>query len=40
MDGTMGAQSWYIPLLVISTIVATAVSLLWVVHVWKKKDNE
>jgi magnesium transporter len=33
-------QSWYIPLLVISTILATAVSLLWVIHVWKKRDNE
>ena len=40
MDGTMGMQSWYIPLLVISTIVATAVSLLWVVHVWRKKETD
>jgi magnesium transporter len=40
MGGTMGEQSWYMPLLVISTIVATAVSLLWVIHVWRKKENE
>jgi magnesium transporter len=40
MEGTMGAQSWYIPLLVISTIVATAVSLLWVVHVWRKREED
>jgi magnesium transporter len=36
----MGEQWWYIPLLIISTIVATAVSLLWVIHVWRKKENE
>jgi magnesium transporter len=30
---------WYPPLLVISTIVATAVSLLWVIRVWHKKDD-
>ena len=30
---------WYPPLLVISTIVATLVSLIWVVHVWHKKDD-
>jgi magnesium transporter len=40
MDGTMGAQWWYIPLLVISTIVATAVSLLWVIHVWRKREED
>jgi magnesium transporter len=40
MEGTMGEQWWYIPLLIISTIVATAVSLLWVIHVWRKKENE
>jgi magnesium transporter len=40
MGGTMGAQWWYIPLLGISTIGATAVSLLWVIHVWKKREEE
>jgi magnesium transporter len=40
MGGTMGEQSWYVPLLVVSTILATAVSLLWVIHVWKKKEEE
>ena len=40
MGGTMGEQSWYVPLLVVSTILATAVSLLWVIHVWKKRDDE
>ncbi len=40
MGVTMGEQTWYIPLLIISTIVATAVSLLWVVHVWRKREDE
>ncbi|MDD1686664.1 CorA family divalent cation transporter [Methanoregula sp.] len=40
MEGTMAAQWWYVPLLFGSTIVATVVSLLWVVHVWKKKEEE
>ncbi|HZV47715.1 MAG TPA: hypothetical protein VFG06_10280, partial [Thermodesulfovibrionales bacterium] len=40
MEGKMGAQWWYIPLLGISTIGATAASLLWVIHVWKKKGEE
>jgi len=40
MGMTMGEQTWYVPLLVISTILATAVSLLWVVHVWRKKEND
>jgi magnesium transporter len=40
MGGTMGEQSWYMPLLVISTIVATAVSLLWVIHVWRKREDD
>jgi len=25
---------------VVSTIVATAVSLLWVIHVWRKREPE
>jgi magnesium transporter len=40
MGGTMGEQAWYMPLLVVSTIVATAVSLLWVIHVWRKREPE
>ncbi|MFA6333104.1 MAG: CorA family divalent cation transporter [Methanoregula sp.] len=40
MEGTMAAQWWYVPLLFASTVVATLASLLWVVHVWKKKDKE
>ena len=40
MEGTMGAQWWYIPLLVVSTIGATSVSLLWVIHVWKKREED
>jgi magnesium transporter len=40
MEGTMAAQWWYLPLLILSTIVATMTSLLWVVHVWKKKDED
>ena len=40
MDGTMGEQWWYIPLLAVSTIGATAVSLLWVLHVWKKREED
>lgn len=31
---------WYWPLLVISTVVATAASFLWVRHVWTKKEND
>jgi len=40
MEGTMGAQWWYVPLLIFSTIGATAVSLLWVIHVWKKREED
>ena len=40
MGGTMGAQWWYVPLLILSTIVATAVSLLWVIHVWRKREED
>jgi len=29
---------WYVPLLIISTVVATVASLLWVMRVWKKKE--
>jgi magnesium transporter len=38
MGGTMGAQWWYVPLLILSTVIATLVSFLWVLHVWKKRD--
>lgn len=40
MEGTMAAQWWYLPLLVGSTVVATLVSFLWVLHVWKQKDED
>lgn len=40
MNGQMGAQWWYIPMLAITTIIATAVSFLWVLHVWKKREEE
>jgi len=40
MEGHMAAQWWYLPLLVISTVVATAVSFLWVLHVWKSRKDE
>jgi magnesium transporter len=38
MDGTMGEQWWYVPLLILSTVIATLASFLWVLHVWKMKD--
>jgi len=37
---SMGEQTWYVPLLVVSTIIATAVSLLWVIHVWRKREED
>lgn len=40
MEGTMAAQWWYVPLLAVSTIIATLVSFLWVLHVWKKRDAD
>jgi magnesium transporter len=40
MEGSMARQWWYVPLLAASTIVATLVSFLWVVHVWKKRDED
>jgi magnesium transporter len=36
----MAQQWWYVPLLIGSTIVATLTSLLWVVHVWKKPEED
>jgi magnesium transporter len=33
MEGKMAAQWWYLPLLIGSTLAATLVSFLWVVHV-------
>ncbi len=36
----MKAQpDWYMPLLIISTVVATVASLAWVIHVWNKKEK-
>jgi magnesium transporter len=40
MAGTMAQQWWYVPLLIVSTLVATITSLLWVVHVWKKPEDD
>jgi magnesium transporter len=40
MGGTMGAQWWYVPLLILSTVIATLASFLWVLHVWKMKEDE
>ncbi|WP_292371137.1 CorA family divalent cation transporter [Methanoregula sp. UBA64] len=40
MGGQMGSQWWYIPLLATSTVVATAASFLWVLHVWKSRKDE
>jgi len=40
MNGTVAQQWWYIPLLIVSTVVATLASFLWVIHVWKKKDQD
>jgi len=39
MGGTMAEQWWYVPLLAVSTVVATLTSFLWVLHVWQKKDE-
>jgi len=36
----MNAQpGWYMPMLIISTVVATMASLAWVLHVWNKKEK-
>jgi len=40
MGGTMAAQWWYLPLLLFSTIIATLASFLWVLHVWKMKQDD
>ena len=40
MEGKMAAQWWYLPLLILSTLVATAASLLWVLHVWRMKSDD
>ncbi|MCU0631147.1 MAG: CorA family divalent cation transporter [Methanoregulaceae archaeon] len=40
MGGTMGEQWWYVPLLALSTIVATLASFLWVLHVWKRRKED
>nr|WP_319376758.1 CorA family divalent cation transporter [uncultured Methanoregula sp.] len=40
MEGTMAAQWWYLPLLIASTVIATLTSFLWVLHVWKKREED
>ena len=40
MDGAMAAQWWYLPHLILSTLFATAASLLWVLHIWKMKADD
>lgn len=40
MQGTMGAQWWYMPLLILSTVFATLFSFLWVLHVWNMKQDD
>lgn len=40
MDGTMADQWWYLPLLIVSTVGSTLISLLWVLHVWNKKEAD
>src|SRR5512137_2902090 len=40
MGGTMGEQWWYLPLLILSTVIATLASFLWVLHVWKMKQDD
>jgi len=40
MEGTMGKQWWYVPLLILSTVFATLASFLWVLHVWKMKQDD
>ncbi|MDO8874048.1 MAG: hypothetical protein Q7V05_15160 [Methanoregula sp.] len=40
MEETMAAQWWYVPLLILSTVIATAASLLWVLHVWGMKSDD
>ncbi len=40
MGGTMAEQEWYVPLLIVSTVVATLISVLWMLHVWKKRDDD
>jgi magnesium transporter len=40
MEGTMAKQWWYVPLLIVSTVVATLTSFLWVLHVWQKKEQD
>jgi magnesium transporter len=40
MEGKMAAQWWYLPLLVLSTVIATLTSFLWVLHVWKMKQDD
>ncbi|MCX6697837.1 MAG: hypothetical protein NTV84_09880 [Methanoregula sp.] len=39
-EGTVAAQWYYMPLLILSTVVATGVSLAWVLHVWKKPAED
>lgn len=40
MGGQMAAQWWYLPLLGVSTVIATGISFVWVMHVWKSRKEE
>lgn len=40
MVGEMSDQWWYVPMLIISTVVATLASYFWVRTVWSKKQDE
>jgi magnesium transporter len=31
---------WFMPMLIITTVVATAISLIWVISVWKRKGDD
>jgi magnesium transporter len=39
MNGTMGDQWWYVPLLIITTVLATILSYLWVRKIWDQKED-
>ncbi len=37
--GSPGDWGWYVPSLIVSTVAATAGSFIWVLSVWKKKED-
>jgi magnesium transporter len=39
MNGTMGDQWWYVPLLIITTVLATILSYFWVRKIWDQKED-